>query len=130
MGQHVLRAAANRNVLLIGTVHWYPRTATPEVTLLGYRYVRVKKESRFECRLKGAANRAGGHLMTIFLFFSQAKMKQNAYCQTLCRKTYTAKQMEEFQVGTFVLLSTNARAILGARTRTCMNARMHLRASA
>jgi hypothetical protein len=44
-------------------------------------------------------------------------MKQNAYCQTLCRKTYTAKQMEEFQVGTFVqllIMFMNARAILGA----------------
>jgi hypothetical protein len=27
-----------------------------------------------------------------------AKMKENVYCQTLCRKTYTPKQMEEFQV--------------------------------
>eukprot|EP00285_Hemiselmis_virescens_P018271 CAMPEP_0173391940 /NCGR_PEP_ID=MMETSP1356-20130122/18667_1 /TAXON_ID=77927 ORGANISM="Hemiselmis virescens, Strain PCC157" /NCGR_SAMPLE_ID=MMETSP1356 /ASSEMBLY_ACC=CAM_ASM_000847 /LENGTH=674 /DNA_ID=CAMNT_0014349645 /DNA_START=96 /DNA_END=2120 /DNA_ORIENTATION=+ len=26
-----------------------------------------------------------------------AKMKKNAYCQTLCRRTYSAKQMEEFQ---------------------------------
>jgi hypothetical protein len=27
-----------------------------------------------------------------------AKMKENVYCQTLCRKSYTPKQMEEFQV--------------------------------
>ena len=58
-------------------------------------------------------------------------MKQNAYCQTLCRKTYTAKQMEEFQVGTLVqllIMLMNARAILGACMEKHKNVRINLRA--